>query len=349
MTEFCKREWGKIIGEASMSNASDVILACGKVYCKHGSESLKILAEYPLPDFGLLVDCVCTSNMLVKSKHTVGGGAGASDYSWEFGGRRFRVNKYKSSCGLCLALRPLSDIIPTLDALEFGRGVRELLDKTRQGLIVVTGPAGSGKSTSLASMIDYLNANYPLNIVSIEDPIEYKHRPKSGLVTQREIGIHVSDFRTAVRSAMRQSPDVIFVGEIRDYETLKACLRAAETGHLVLSTLHTRGVSSTLMRILDMAPGDERAEVSSMLSNAYQMIVYQRLLCIGGGYLTIREILMPHAGARNCIRTGNVAGVDNIIQMSKGLGMQSWKGDIEEKLRLGRLSREIAETLMMGA
>lgn len=343
-----QKEWDAVIKAAAQSSASDIILACGGVYFKRGSESLARVAVLQPEIFSGMLECVDAENRLVKRKHTLDGSAGASDFSWECSGRRFRVNKYKSSCGLCLAMRPLSEKIPTMEELEFSPKVKSVLEKVRQGLVIMTGPTGSGKSTSLASMVEFLNSSFALNIVTVEDPIEYVYSPKLSLVTQREIGGHVGDFKTAVRSAMRQSPDVILVGEVRDYETLKACLRAAETGHLVLTTLHTKGVASTIMRMLDMAPGNERQEVASMLSYSYQMIIYQKLLFAGGRYVTLREILMPHAGARNCIKTGNPSGVENIIQMSRELGMQCWKGDVEEKLRSGRIGESVAKTMMAG-
>lgn len=336
----------KLIAYAFKIGASDIILAGNRSYTKRGSESLRKFAEYGREAFCAMLDSVSPQSRPPKLKYSINGSAGASDYSWIYGGRRFRANKYKSSSGMCLALRPFSEKIPTLAELEFGPKVRTLLENTRQGLVIMTGPTGSGKSTSLAAMIEFLNLNYPLNIISIEDPIEYVYGSGRGLVTQREIGRHVSDFKIAVRSAMRQSPDVILVGEIRDYETLTACLRAAETGHLVFTTLHTKGVASTLMRMLDMAPAGERAEVAAMLAYSYQMIIYQQLLHVGGRYVTVREILMPHAGARNCIKTGNPKAVENIVQMGRESGMQSWNGDLEEKVRMGRISSDVAKTLL---
>lgn len=339
----------KLISYASETGASDIILAGNCSYTKRGSESLRKYASYNDGEFAAMLESVECADQYARPAYTLGGGAGAADYSWEWNGRRYRANKYKSSSGLCLALRPLSEKIPSLAELEFGPRVRHLLENTRQGLVIMTGPTGSGKSTSLASMVEFLNLSFPLNIISIEDPIEYVYTPKKSLITQREVGRHVSDFKTAVRSAMRQSPDVILVGEIRDYETLTACLRAAETGHLVLSTLHTKGVASTLMRMLDMAPAGERGEVAAMLAYSYQMIIYQQLLHIGGRYQTVREILMPHAGARNCIKTANPKAVENIIQMGKDGGMLSWNGDIEEKVRTGRITAEMAQTLSKDA
>lgn len=337
--------WSDIIKRAIEYRASDILLAQNQVYFKRGSESVAV--QYKLtPDwFEHLGSEVTSCNLLVDKDFTYEGRAGASDFSWSHSDRRFRVNKFKTNSGTSFAIRPLSPSIPTMEMVGFSKEVIQALETKRQGLIIVTGPTGSGKSTALAAMIEYLNARHPLNIISIEDPIEYLYSSKRSVVQQREVGRDVGDFSTAVRSAMRESPDVILVGEIRDYHTLKACLQAAETGHLVFATLHTKGVASTLMRMLDMAPANERSEVSAMLASSYQMVIYQKLIFFNGQYLTIREVLLPHAGVRNCLRTGTTAEVNNIIQMSQTQGMISWDGDIKRHLAAGHITEEIAKSL----
>lgn len=337
--------WKEIIDMSEEYNASDILLAQNAIYFKRGSESLAKKLTLSSQEFLELSAQVVSSNTLVKKEYTYEGSAGASDFSWEHAGSRFRINKFKSDKGASFAIRPLAKKIPTMEMVGFSKEVVHLIDSKRQGLVIVTGPTGSGKSTALAAMMEYLNTRYPLNIITIEDPIEYQYTSKTSLIQQREIGRDVGEFSVAVRSAMRESPDVILVGEIRDYETLKACLQAAETGHLVFATLHTKGVASTLLRMLDMAPPGERNEVATMLAAAYQAVIFQKLIYCKGKYVTIREILLPHAGVRNCLRNGTISEVNNTIQMSRNLGMISWEGDIKNHLNSGDITEEIAKNL----
>lgn len=345
MEETSNLSWDSVITAAQAYRASDILLAQNAIYFKRGSESVDKRYTLTPQCFKALGDQVKTEELLVDKDFTYNGRAGASDFSWEYAGSRFRVNKYKTYQGDSFAIRPLAAKIPTMEMVGFSREVIRILDTKRQGLVIVTGPTGSGKSTALAAMLEYLNQHYPLNIISIEDPIEYVYNSKKSIIQQREVGRDVGEFSTAVRSAMRESPDAILVGEIRDYATLKACLQASETGHLVFATLHTKGVASTLLRMLDMAPSSDRSEIASMLALAYQMVIYQKLIFCKNKYVTVREILLPHVGVRNCLRTGSIAEVNNSIQMSRSQGMISWEGDIQLKLQAGEITPDVAKIL----
>jgi len=257
---------------------------------------------------------------------------------------RFRVNCYFQRGAVSAAFRRIPHKIPSLDALELPEVLREFTRKPR-GFVLVTGPTGSGKSTSLAAMIDIINAEREEHILTIEDPIEFLHNHKRCVVNQREIGADAPDFSLALRAALRQDPDVILVGEMRDLETISTALTAAETGHLVFATLHTQSTSQTVDRIIDVFPSEQQQQVRMQLSIALQGIVTQQLLptADGAGRTVATEVLVPNPATRNLIREGKTHQIYSAIQTSGSIGMQTMDADLARLARTGKITRALAE------
>jgi twitching motility protein PilT len=257
---------------------------------------------------------------------------------------RFRVNCFFQRGSISAAFRRIPHQIPRLDELGLPKVLEELTRKPR-GLVLVTGPTGSGKSTSLAAMIDIINEERDEHILTIEDPIEFLHHHKRCIVNQREIGADADDFAVALKSALREDPDVILVGEMRDLETMSTALTAAETGHLVFATLHTQSTSQTVDRIIDIFPAEQQAQVRMQLSIGLQGIVTQQLLptADGAGRVVGCEVLIPTPAVRNLIREGKTHQIYSAIQTSGSIGMQTMDAHLAQLVRLGRVSRQLAE------
>ena len=257
---------------------------------------------------------------------------------------RFRVNCFFQRGSISAAFRRIPHQIPRLDELGLPRVLEEMTRKPR-GLVLVTGPTGSGKSTSLAAMLDIINQERDEHILTIEDPIEFLHTHKSCIVNQREIGADAEDFASALKSALREDPDVILVGEMRDLETMSTALTAAETGHLVFATLHTQSTAQTVDRIIDIFPAQQQAQVRMQLSIGLQGIVTQQLLPTvdGTGRVVACEILAPTPAVRNLIREGKTHQIYSAIQTSGSIGMQTMDAHLAQLVRLGRISRQLAE------
>lgn len=237
---------------------------------------------------------------------------------------RFRVNAFHQSRGLSVAFRAIPHRMPTLADLNAPAIFSELLNSPR-GLVLVTGPTGSGKSTTLAAMVDLLNQTTHKHLLTIEDPIEFVHAPQQCLVNQREVGGHTLSFANALRAAMREDPNVILVGEMRDLETVRLAITAAETGHLVLATLHTSGAAKTIDRIIDVFPAEEKEMVRGILSESLNAIVSQ-VLCKRkgqGGRLAAYEIMLGTPAIRHLIREGKVAQMYSAMQTGSAMGMQT--------------------------
>ena len=247
------------------------------------------------------------------------------DYSFEMAGlARFRVNAFNQLRGAGAVFRTIPSQILTLDALKTPRIFADLALKPR-GLVLVTGPTGSGKSTTLAAMVDHRNAHAMGHILTVEDPIEFVHTPQKSLINQREVGAHTQSFASALRSALREDPDVILVGEMRDLETIRLAMTAAETGHLVLGTLHTSSAAKTIDRIIDVFPGDEKEMIRAMLSESLQAVISQTLCKTsdGQGRVAAFEIMLGSNAIRNLIREGKVAQMYSTMQTGSSLGMQT--------------------------
>ena len=249
---------------------------------------------------------------------------------------RFRVNCFFQRGSVSAAFRLVPHGTPALDELKVPQVLRELTEKPR-GFILVTGPTGSGKSTTLAAMIDVINVERQDHILTIEDPIEFLHQHKSSIVNQREIGADAPDFALALRAALREDPDVILVGEMRDKETIATALTAAETGHLVFATLHTQSTAQTVDRIIDVFPAEQQAQVRTQLSIALQGIVTQQLLPTsdGVGRVVASEVLIPTPAIRNLIREGKTHQIYAAVQTSGAVGMQTMDADLARLARDG--------------
>ncbi len=254
------------------------------------------------------------------------------DFSYGVPGvARFRVNVYQQRESVAAAFRVIPDELKTLEELGLPEGLRSLTELPR-GLVLVTGPTGSGKSTTLAALIDEINRTRTDHIITIEDPIEFMHRHKRCVVNQREIGVDATSFGAALRAALRQDPDVILLGEMRDLETISTALTAAETGHLVFGTLHTQSAPSTIDRIIDVFPAEQQEQVRTQLAGALQGVVTQSLLptADGRGRAAALEILLPDDAIRNLIRQGKIAQIYSYMQTGSRAGMQTMEQSLAD-------------------
>jgi twitching motility protein PilT len=258
---------------------------------------------------------------------------------------RFRANAYEQRSSLALALRVIPYRVRSLEELGAPWAANELLNRP-YGLVLVVGPTGSGKSTTLAAMIDRINETRPLHILTIEDPVEYVHNHKLAMVNQREVGTDVSSFTDGLKSALREDPDVILLGEMRDLDSIAITLTLAETGHLVFATLHTNDASQALDRIVDVFPAERRDQIQIMLAGSLQGVISQRLLpAEGGGRVAAYEVLMANDGVRNLLREGKTRQLRNMIISGQQEGMQTIELDLARLVASGMLSFETAASI----
>ncbi|WP_317326755.1 type IV pilus twitching motility protein PilT [Turicibacter sanguinis] len=260
---------------------------------------------------------------------------------------RFRVNAYYQRGQMALAIRPIPNKIPTFEELELPPILKAFMDKPR-GLVLVTGPTGSGKSTTLAAMINYVNQNAHKHIITLEDPIEFQHKHNKCVINQREIGSDVKDFNSALRVALRQDPDIILVGEMRDLETIQIALTAAETGHLVIGTLHTSSAASTIERIIDVFPAEKQTQIRMQLAGSLVGVVAQRLFNRqdSDGRKAVCEIMVNTPAIANLIRQEKVYQIPSVIQTSKEMGMQTMEMAIKEQMMYGVIGMEDAKAYL---
>jgi twitching motility protein PilT len=270
------------------------------------------------------------------------------DFSFEMGAvARFRVNVFMQRKGEGAVFRTIPTKVLTLEELEMPPMLKQLCDKEK-GLILVTGPTGSGKSTTLAAMVDYLNSTFEGHILTVEDPIEFVHQSKKCLVNQRELGPHTNSFANALRAALREDPDAILVGEMRDLETIQLALTAAETGHIVFGTLHTSSAPKTVDRIIDVFPPNQQAQIRAQFAESVEAVITQTLLKKkGGGRVAALEIMTGTTAIRNLIREGKIHQVPGTMQVSQKDGMQTMDMALQSLVSRGLVSKEEAQSKSM--
>lgn len=268
------------------------------------------------------------------------------DFSFAFGDMgRFRVNAFHERGNLAAALRLITNNMQTIEQLGLPQVVNKFADFPR-GLVLVTGPTGSGKSTTLAAMIDKINHERAEHIITIEDPIEFTHQSKKSVIVQREVHYDTYGFSVALRSALREDPDVVLIGEMRDLETISSAITIAETGHLVFATLHTNGAAQTVDRMIDVFPPHQQPQIRSQLSNILMAIVSQRLVpTIGGGRIAAAEILIANSAVRNIIREGKTHQLEAVIQTGADVGMQSMDKTLSNLIHEGTITYDEAKNV----
>ncbi|HEZ7040338.1 TPA: type IV pilus twitching motility protein PilT [Neisseria meningitidis] len=266
------------------------------------------------------------------------------DFSFELPNvARFRVNAFNIGRGPAAVFRTIPSTVLSLEELKAPSIFQKIAESPR-GMVLVTGPTGSGKSTTLAAMINYINETQPAHILTIEDPIEFVHQSKKSLINQRELHQHTLSLANALRSALREDPDVILVGEMRDPETIGLALTAAETGHLVFGTLHTTGAAKTVDRIVDVFPAGEKEMVRSMLSESLTAVISQNLLKThdGNGRVASHEILIANPAVRNLIRENKITQINSVLQTGQASGMQTMDQSLQSLVRQGLIAPEVA-------
>lgn len=328
----------QIVSIALKNGASDIHLTPGTppvIRCS--GELLRIGEEKLMPDDTLALANEIFAINDYKEKFE---SKGEVDFSFAMPQKgRFRVNIFKQRGSVAIAIRTIPMDIPDIKFLELPESVVKLTSKTR-GLVLVTGPTGAGKSTTLAALINKINAERNCHIITLEDPIEYLHKHQVGIVNQREIGIDSETFANALRSALREDPDVIMIGEMRDQETIATALTAAETGHLVFGTLHTMGAAKTIDRIVDSFTDYQQQQVRVQLASVLQSVITQQLIPVGEHMVPAFEVMMVTHGVSNLIREGKTHQIDNLIQTGNRYGMQTMDGTLLGLYKKERISRE---------
>jgi len=319
------------------NKASDLHLSAGLPPMIRVNGDVRRLNVPPLEHkevFAMLYDIMSDAQRKAYEEHL------EVDFSFEIQGlARFRVNAYNQNRGAAGALRTIPSKIVTLEQLDAPKIFGDMALKPR-GLVLVTGPTGSGKSTTLAAMVNHLNESNYAHILTVEDPIEFLHESKKSLINQRELGPHTLSFANALRSALREDPDAILVGELRDLETIRLAMTAAETGHLVFGTLHTSSAPKTIDRIIDVFPGEEKEMIRAMLSESLVAVISQTLCKLkdGTGRTAAFEIMMGTPAVRNLIRENKVAQMYSAIQTGAGAGMQTLDQHLIELVRRNVIS-----------
>jgi twitching motility protein PilT len=323
MNQTPEQFWTSLTDDALRRKATDILFSRGTIYFRVDMDVVPHTKQLdPAGYRSVLLWPVGDGERL----GVLNGKTGSVDFGFSFNNRRFRFNIYRDYCGYSAACRPLPEKSYRPEEIGISKQILRAVSETSRGLILVTGPTGSGKSSTICSLVEHLNQTRRMNILTVEDPIEYMFTPGLSIVEQREVGNHVPDFATALKAAMRQNPDVIFVGEIRDLETATAALQAADTGHLVFSTLHTQRVFATISRIIEIAPANKQSEIRSLLSNTLTMVMGQRLLRRrGGGIVAAREILVNNAAAGALIRAGKEKSLTNVMVSGRDRGMIDWE------------------------
>jgi twitching motility protein PilT len=330
----------EMLVEANKRGASDLHITVG-IPAKIRVDGLLVsLGEKRLmpPDTERLITAIMDDFVTERVKKD-----GEADFSYAIPGvGRYRVNVFKQRGSYAAAIRLVSMEIPTPEMLGLPESVIDLTNKKR-GLIIVTGPTGSGKSTTLASLIDVINATRNGHVITLEEPIEFLHRHDKCIVNQREIGIDAVSYSSALRAALREDPDVILVGEMRDLDTISTAITAAETGHLVFSTLHTIGAASTIDRIVDVFPPHQQEQIRVQLASVLESVISQLLLPKeGGGRVAAFEVMHTNPAIKNLMRENKTHQIDTIIQTSRKAGMITMEDALVELYKAGKISMENA-------
>lgn len=330
-------EINQILKDAVNAGASDIHITTGLPPMIRQDGNLQPISATPLTsdDTKLLVEALLATDhksRLHRSKD--------ADFTYvidDFG--RFRVNAYQQRGSYAAAIRPIPSHIPSIESLRLPTILSDLT-RCHAGLILVTGATGSGKSTSIAAMVDHINRERAVHILTLEDPIEYTFQNRRAMVNQREIGTDSADFQSAMRSALREDPDVIVVGELRDLETMRAALTLAETGHLVFATLHTRSAPSTIDRFIDAFPAEQQNQVRTQLAGSLQAVISQQLIRkVTGGRIAAIEILTATAAVRSLIREGKTHQLANTIETGSDAGMVSMDRVLSDLVKQGFITQ----------
>lgn len=334
-------EINELLTRARQMGASDLHVSVGiPPKCRVNGELVNLTKERIMPpDSKALVEQMIPGRLVERFNRE-----GEVDFSYAIRGvGRFRVNIFKQRGTLSFVIRLVNTEIPTPESLGLPESVLDLTTKKR-GLVLVTGPTGSGKSTTLASLINIINQKYSKHIITLEDPIEYLHSHAKSVVNQREIGIDTQSYAAALRSALREDPDVILVGEMRDLDTIATAITAAETGHLVFSTLHTIGAVPTVERIIDVFPTHQQAQIRVQLATLLEAIISQQLLPTADrrGRVAAFEIMYANSAIRNLIREAKPHQIPSIIQTSRQMGMMTMDDALFELYRMRKITREDA-------
>lgn len=330
-----------LLDECIKHNASDLHLQTGLAPILRVDGFLRVLTNYPVLTEEMVEKLVFATldeeqkKILIKDKEF--------DYSFAFGDLgRFRVNAFHEKGNMAAAFRLIPNKILSLKDLGMP-GVVETFADRPHGLVLVTGPTGSGKSTTLAALIDKINSERAVHIITIEDPIEFTHRSKRSVVAQREVHYDTFSFAAALRSILREDPDVVLIGEMRDLETIQAALTVAETGHLVFATLHTNSAAQSIDRIIDVFPAHQQPQIRAQLANVLNGIVSQRLVpAVDGGRIAVTEILVANAAVRAIIRDGKTHQLDMAIQTGSDMGMQTMDRELAKLVQSGTVNFDVA-------
>ncbi len=335
-------EINKLLEYSIDSGASDLHLSVGSIPMVRINGTMKPLNMDPLSkdQMDSIIPQVMDEEQIKKFNDRK-----EIDFSAKLEGKgRFRVNFFLQIKGTAGVFRTIPEVVKNFDELGTPP-VLQTLSLLDRGLVLLTGPTGSGKSTTLAAMVDHININRKCHIITIEDPVEYFHHTKESLINQRELGVNTNSFANAMRSALREDPDVILVGEMRDLETISLALTAAETGHLVLSTLHTSSAVKTIDRIIDIFPSGQKGQIRSMLSESLEAVIAQKLLPTkdGKGRAPACEVMIANTAIRNLIREDRIYQIPSIIQSGGVEGMQSLDQDLQRLLSQGKIERKVAQ------
>ncbi|MBQ7841077.1 MAG: PilT/PilU family type 4a pilus ATPase [Lachnospiraceae bacterium] len=331
-----------LLTDAVNDHASDIFIVAGRPYSYKKNGEIVKYSDRLMPD---------DTNRLIQEIYRLASNRemqyflqhGDDDFSFALPGlARFRVSTYKQRGSCAAVIRVINFTLPDPAVLEIPERILSL-GELQKGMVLVTGPAGSGKSTTLACIIDYINCHKDYHIITLEDPLEFLHSHKNSIVSQREISADTDSYITALRASLRQSPDVILLGEMRDYETIDVAMTAAETGHLIFSTLHTLGAAKTIDRIIDVFPANQQHQIALRLSMTLQAVVSQQLVPdVNGNRIPAFEIMMLTPAIRNMIRDGKIPQIEGLLSGASTADMLSMDQSLIDLYRAGRITKDTA-------